>query len=208
VGDVHFFRYTDLPSLIHILKNRQLTLLDPMTWDDKNDSSFVTLYREKCALESVLALCFTRASETYHHWRIFAPTSSGVRITFNENLLRNSIAGVDGLQLKEVEYVKLADFRNAELDRQRLPFIKRYPYHPESEVRLLWESPTAARRSYVVPIDLGSITKVTLSPWLHPALVDSVKSTLKSIDGCNALTVHHTTLISNDEWLKHGAAAT
>jgi hypothetical protein len=73
VGDVHFFRYTDLPSLIHILKNRQLTLLDPMTWDDKNDSSFVTLYREKCALESVLALCFTRASETLANYKSDEP---------------------------------------------------------------------------------------------------------------------------------------
>jgi hypothetical protein len=179
-----------------------------MTWDDKNDSSFVTLYREKCELSSVLALCFTRASETYHHWRIFAPTSSGVRVTFNEQLLRNSISEIDGLQLKEVEYVKLADIRHTDLERRHLPFIKRYPYQPESEVRLLWESSTEDRHSFVVPIDLQAITKVTLSPWLHPALVESVKSTLKGIDGCSSLTVHHTTLISNDEWLKHGAAAT
>jgi hypothetical protein len=43
---------------------------------------------------------------------------------------------------------------------------------------------------------------------LHPALVDSVKTALKAIDGCAALTVHRTTLISNDEWFKHGEAAT
>lgn len=206
--DVHFFRYTDLPSLIHILKNRQLTLLDPMTWDDKNDSSFVTLYREKSELASVLALCFTRSQETYHHWRIFAPTSSGVRITFNEQLLRNSAIGVDGLQLAEVEYVKLADIRKEKLSRQRLPFIKRHPYRQESEVRLLWESKTEERLSYTLPIELQAITQVTLSPWLHPALVESVKSTLKAIDDCSKLTVQRTTLISNDEWLKHGAAAT
>lgn len=208
MGDVHFFRYTDLPSLIHTLKNRQLTLLNPMTWDDKNDSSFVTLYREKCSLESVLALCFTRASETYHHWRVFAPTSSGVRVTFNEPLLRASISSVPGLQLKEVEYVKIEDIRNAELGRQRLPFLKRYPYSQESEVRLLWESATDQRDSFALPIDLQAITKVTLSPWLHPSLVESVKSTLKAIEGCSSLTVHRTTLISNDEWLKHGEAAT
>jgi hypothetical protein len=208
VGEVHFFRYTDLPSLIHILKNRQLTLLDPMTWDDKNDSSFVTMYKEKSKLASVLALCFTRSQETYHHWRIFAPTSSGVRITFNEQLLRNSVEAVPGLQLTEVDYVKLADIRSTELSRHRLPFIKRYPYRPESEVRLLWQSDTEEKLSYTLPIDLQAITQVTLSPWLHPALVESVKSTLRAIDGCDTLTVHRTTLISNDEWLKHGAAAT
>lgn len=208
MSEVHFFRYTDLPSLIHILKNRQLTLLDPMTWDDKNDSSFVTLYREKCELQSVLALCFTRASETYHHWRIFAPTSSGVRITFNEQSLRDSVTGIEGLQLKEVDYVKLSDIRSTELDRRNLPFIKRHPYRPESEVRLLWESKIEKKHSYILPIDLKAITKVTLSPWLHPSLVESVKSTLKSIDGCDKIQVHRTTLISNDEWLKHGALAT
>lgn len=203
----HLVRYTDLPSLIHILKSRQLTLLDPMTWDDKNDSSFVTLYREKCKLASVLALCFTRASETYHHWRIFAPTASGVRVMFNEELLRKSIARMDGLQIREVDYIKLKDMRELGVVRERLPFLKRHPYAPEREVRLLWESKTERKLSYLLPIDLTAITQVTLSPWLHPKLVDSVKATLKCIDGCDALKVYRTTLISNDEWLKHGAAA-
>lgn len=208
MGDMHFFRYTDLPSLIHALKNRQLTLLNPGTWDDKNDSSFISLYREKCDLKSVLALCFTRASETYHHWRIFAPTSSGVRVTFDERILRSAIRDVQGLQLTEVDYVKLADIRRTDLDRHRLPFLKRFPYKPESEVRLLWESASEERDSFSVPIDINAITLVTLSPWLHPTLVDSVKSTLKSINGCESLKVQHTTLISNDQWLKHGASAT
>lgn len=208
MGDAHFFRYTDLPSLIHILKNKQLTLLNPMTWDDKNDSSFVTFYKEKCGLKSVAALCFTRASETYHHWRIFSPTSSGVRLTINEQFLRSALAAVSGVQLAEIEYVKIENLRKTEVSRHRLPFLKRYPYHQESEVRLLWESATEERDSFALPIDLQAITQVTLSPWLHPSLVDSVKSLLKGIDGCNSLTVHRTTLVSNDEWLKHGAAAT
>lgn len=60
-------RYTDLPSLIQILMNRELTLLDPSSWDDKNDSYFISTYKEKKQLQSVLALCFTKKSETYHH---------------------------------------------------------------------------------------------------------------------------------------------
>ena len=31
-------RYTDMPTLVYLLKNKQITLLDPNTWDDKNDS--------------------------------------------------------------------------------------------------------------------------------------------------------------------------
>jgi hypothetical protein len=65
MSDTHFRRYTDLPSLIQILTNRKITLLDPATWDDKNDSFFLSTYKEKKKLKSVLALCFTSASETY-----------------------------------------------------------------------------------------------------------------------------------------------
>jgi len=208
MGDKHFFRYTDLPSLLHILKRKELTLLNPMTWDDKNDSSFVTLYREKCGLKSVLALCFTRASETYHHWRIFAPTAAGIRVTLNEELLRCSINGVPGLQLTDVQYVKLEEIRKQDLDRLRLPFLKRYPYQPESEVRLLWESSDETRDAFTLPIDVAAITQVTLSPWLHASLFESVRSTLNSIEGCESLNVGRTTLISNGEWLKRGASAT
>lgn len=208
MSDIYFFRYTDLPSLLHILTNRQLTLLDPLTWDDKNDSSFLTIYREKRKLKSVLALCFTRASETYHHWRVFAPSSSGVRITFNEMLLRPSVMKISGLQLADVEYVKLEDMRKTTPNLSRLPFLKRFPYQHESEARLLWESETEERSSLQVPFDLKAISQITLSPWLHPSLAKSVKSLVKSIDGCSSLVIHRTTLISNDEWLRHGEAAT
>jgi hypothetical protein len=55
-------RYTNL------LKEQKITLLDPESWEDKNDSHFMSLYRKKKSLKSVLALCFTQASETFHHW--------------------------------------------------------------------------------------------------------------------------------------------
>lgn len=71
-------RYTELPSLIYMLAYRKITLLDPSSWDDKNDSYFFSLYRDKVKLKSVLALCFTQARDTYHHWRVFAPGSADV----------------------------------------------------------------------------------------------------------------------------------
>jgi hypothetical protein len=51
-------RYTDLTALIYLLRKRKLTLLDPSSWDDSNDSHYLTLYKEKRKLKSVLALCF------------------------------------------------------------------------------------------------------------------------------------------------------
>jgi hypothetical protein len=46
-------RYTDLTALIYLLRRRKLTLLDPSSWDDRNDSYYLTLCREKRKLKSV-----------------------------------------------------------------------------------------------------------------------------------------------------------
>ena len=48
-------RYTNIPALIYLLTARKITLLDPASWDDKNDLHFLSLYREKKSLETVLA---------------------------------------------------------------------------------------------------------------------------------------------------------
>lgn len=202
------FRYTELPSLIHMLTNRELTLLNPLSWDDKNDSSFIMIYREKCELVSVLALCFAQSEETYHHWRIFAPGSSGVRIQFNEEKLCESFSKVDGVRFERVEYLTIKQLKEQKVAKERLPFLKRYPFHPERESRVLWESKTEEQSSLSVPIDLSAISRVTLSPWLHPSLVDGVKSLIKRIDGCSGIKIYQSTLISNSDWLSHGEKAT
>jgi hypothetical protein len=185
----YYRRYTELPALIHMLTHRELTLLDPQLWDDKNDSYFLHKYREKKELKSVLALCFTMADETYHHWKVFAQGSAGVCVKFKGSSLEASIRKLSGLKFKNVEYLKLKDLKNKSLPTAKLPFLKRYAFHPEKEIRLLWESKTEDRDSMPLPFDLSGITRITLSPWLHPALTDQVRSLLKSIDGCKALKI-------------------
>ena len=73
-------RYTDLTALIYLLHKRKITLLDPASWDDKNDSHYLTQYKEKRKLKSVLALCLMQSDERYHHWSVFTPGPSGVCI--------------------------------------------------------------------------------------------------------------------------------
>lgn len=202
------FRYTELPALVHLLMHRELTLLDPITWDDKNDSNFIALYREKCKLKSVLALCFARSEETYHHWRVFAPGSSGVRIRFNEEELSESFHCNLGLQFKNVTYLTIRELKDQNIPKEKLPFLKRYPFHPEKESRLLWESKTADKSSLTVPINLSAISRITLSPWLHPSLVNGIKSLIKRIEGCASLEIYQSTLINNADWLKYGESVT
>lgn len=201
-------RYTELPALVHMLTYRELTLLDPSSWDDKNDSFYLAQYREKRELKSVLALCFTKSKETYHHWRVFAHGSAGVCVTFKRSKLESAIAPIPRLVLKDVEYLTVDELKAARPTKTKLPFLKRFAFEPEREVRLLWDSKQEEVPSLPVPFDLSAITRVTLSPWLHPSLADEMKTLLKSIEGCSRLKVYRSTLISNAEWMKHGRAAT
>lgn len=193
-------RYADLTALIYLLRERKITLLDPASWDDTNDSHYLALYREKKGLKSVLTLCFTQADETYHHWRVFAPGSDGVCIRFRRADLLKAVRGRSGLRQKAVTYLKLGKIRKKPLAAADLPFLKRFAFAHESEFRMIYESKNAREPKLDIPIPLSSIGRVTLSPWLHPALFPHVKKTLQSIKGCSGLDIRRSTLIGNAEW--------
>jgi hypothetical protein len=193
-------RYTNIPALIYLLRERKVTLLDPAFWDDKNDSHYLSLYQQKKSLKSVLALCFTQVSETYHHWRVFADGSSGVCIRFSRPKLMNALKKQSGLRAKPVRYLTISDIRQMKLKVEELPFLKRYPYGDEREFRVIYESKTEKRDSLDIAIPLNCIQRVTLSPWIPLALTEHLKSTLRGIDGCEALKVFRSTLISNEQW--------
>src|SRR6266849_2421317 len=50
-------RYTDLTALIYLLRRRNLTLLDPSSWDDSNDS-----YYSRCTRKSGSSNLFWRSA--------------------------------------------------------------------------------------------------------------------------------------------------
>jgi hypothetical protein len=199
-------RYTDIPALIYMLREKQITLLDPETWDDTNDSYFLTLYREKKKLGSVLAVCFTRESETYHHWKVFASGASGVCITFRREELLQAIEKQRGIRTGQVRYLKLDDIRESKAALQTLPFLKRHPFKQESEFRIIYESPTRIP-SLDIPISLSCIQRVTLSPWLHPALSEHVNATLRAVIGRADIKLVRSTLIGNADWKTFGESA-
>lgn len=205
---VSYRRYTDLPALIQILTNRKLTLLDPSFWDDKNDSYFLATYKEKKELQSVLALCFTKESETYHHWRVFSSGASGVCVNFDSEKLETAFAKAKGVKFQEVTYLAVKKLRDNRPTIARLPFVKRIPYKHEKEFRALWESESDKVFSLDVPIDISSITRITLSPWMHPSLRVNVAKLLKMIDGCKSIPIVRSTLIENTQWKSYGTSAT
>jgi hypothetical protein len=194
-------RYTALPQLFHMLATRTITLLSPESWDDRNDASFLESYKERKQLKSVLALCFTAAPEQYHHWKVFAAGSSGVRIEFDGTRLLEQVRRTEpAVRAGPVIYKKIDEIRADRPTRDELPFIKRYPFRDEMEFRIVYEDSDAVLEVKDIPFELSAIRRIVLSPWLPAALVPTVKSIVRGVDGCAALTVTRTTLVRNEEW--------
>jgi hypothetical protein len=80
-----------------------------------------------------------------------------------------------GLQVKTVSYLTLDDMRSKKLKTAELPFLKRFAFQHESEVRMIYESATKRLRKLDIPIPLSCIDKITLSPWIHPSPYSYVK---------------------------------
>lgn len=207
MSERHLRRYTNIPALIYLLRKRSITLLDPRSWTDSNDSYYLTLYRDKKGLKSVLALCFTEVNETYHHWSVFAAGSSGICIRFKRSHLLRSLRSQEGLRAQSVRYLTVNEINKKRLAVEDLPFLKRYPYEQENEFRIIFESKMERKSRLDIAISLSSIDKITLSPWIHPALSGELKAVLKSIEGCKSLRVVRSTLIGNEEWKIAGEQA-
>jgi hypothetical protein len=201
-------RYTDLAPLLYLLEKRVITLLNPRLWDDRNDAYFLELYRQKKCLECVLALCFTEASETYHHWRVFAGGSSGVCLEFDKTLLLTSLDGVPGLRTGSVQYLTINALEKAAAKSPDLPFVKRYPYRDEREFRLIYEDSKGATAPKDVPFDPTALRKVVINPvinpWMANSVYESVKVVLRGIEGWDHLRVQRTTLVDNERWRQLG----
>jgi len=201
-------RYIELPALIYLLTERKLTLLDPASWDDSNDSHFLDLYRQKKKLSCVLAACFTHAVESYHHWRVFADGPGGVCVRFNRQKLLKALKKRADIRTRAVEYLTIAELEDREpLPIKDLPFLKRYAFEPEDEFRVIFESYERDRRPLHIDIPLSCIDLITLSPWLNYSHFKVVSALIHTIPGCGGIKIVRSTLIGNQQWKQAGEVA-
>jgi hypothetical protein len=195
-------RYTSLPSALHVLAHKKITLLSPSLWDDRNDAFYMRQYKERKKLKTILALCFAEADETYHHWRVFTYGADGVCIVFKRDGLLQAFEGKGGVHKKKVDYKKISELKNFHPPIMQLPFLKRHPYRDEKEYRIVFESKSEEVEVKSFKINLDCIERITLSPWLPAALGDAVKSIIRSADGCTSMRVYQSTLLENEKWKK------
>lgn len=196
-------RYTNLASLISILKNKELTLLPPSKWEDKNDTFTLKQYAEHNELESIYALCFTTTSETAHHWKVFSQGSDGVCISIKAEPFINSLADITGLIHGHVTYKLIDKIETETLSINDLPFLKRYAFRDEEEYRVIFRERTTPPKKTVhtIPFDISHIQKITLSNSLPDSLKKPIVELLKSIEDCNGLKIYKSTLNENQRWI-------
>jgi hypothetical protein len=194
------FRYTSLPVLLDILSKRQLTLISPIKWDDRNDSYYLELYKQKRKLKTLLALCFTSKAETYHLWKVFSDGIGGVCIQFNKEKLLEAFDAEDEIGYGPVEYAWIRDLKSHPPELEELPYLKRKQYEDEGEFRVIYESSTHEVSAKSVALPRSAIEKINLSPWVPDAVASSVRRVIQGIPGCSKLRISKTTLVENKVW--------
>lgn len=195
-------RYTELPFLIDYLETKEIALLNPKSWDDRNDSYYLQQYGVTTGQDSIYSLCLTETNETYHHWRVFSHGASGVCIEFHKGRFIDSVRNIDGLRAESVIYRTLDEMRFSPPETEDLPFLKRYAFGDEMEFRLFLARSNEESATFRVPVALDAISKIMLSPWLPKEVAKQAKSALRSIRGCSKLKIYRSTLVENEAWKK------
>lgn len=203
----YFYRYTNLAAAIHLLKTRQITLLDPMKWDDRNDVFFMKEYKRRMKAKTLLAICFVQGGETYHHWKLFSDGSHGVSINFEKDRLLSAFEEDNRIEHDNMQYGLIKDIEESQPEVSELPFLKRYPYRGEKEYRVIYMDTEECLESKSYDIKLSWIKRIRLSPWMPKPLVESVTETLKSICGCSGLKIVRSTVIDSRRWKSIGEEA-
>ena len=193
-------RYTNLPVLLDILVHKHLVLLDPSSWEDRNDSYYLERYKAEKNLKTVLALCFSRRRETFHQWKVFSSGPGGVCIEFDEAELLRGLSYQKGFRLRNIRYELIKTIRSTTPKIMDWPFIKRIPFKDEDEFRIVYENRVAEEATKEIPIPISSILKITLSPWMPESVASSVTGILNGLPDCGAITVQRSSLLQNAVW--------
>jgi hypothetical protein len=150
-------RFTTIPFLIDMLRRKKLALVNPSFWEDFNDRETVEIYRKAVKANSIYALCLTYKNETIHHWNAFANGSSGCSIEFSPTKLL-ALLDAKGIKHGKTEYIRVRDLGELKCKKEQLPFVKREPFMPESEYRIIATSNN--RQEATMDVDLEVFMRV------------------------------------------------
>lgn len=195
-------RFTSIPFMIDMLQRKKLSLVNPAFWEDFNDRETVEIYRKAMKANSVYALCFGYKNETIHHWNAFAGGASGCCIEFSPGRLLPLLDSLD-IRHGKTQYIRVRDLRLLNCKKQDLPFVKREPFNPENEYRLIATSDNAQEPTLDIDIDLNIIRRITISNKMPEPVFDSLKEVLQQMLTGYRCKIHRSTLYKNEDWIGH-----
>ena len=194
-------RYMSRKYLGDLLKNRRLTLLNPDSWEDRNDSETIKLYAKRMQYKVIYVACFTSTSETNHHWHLYG-RDDGIRVVFNAEMLIQAAEKSGLCTCKAIEYIKIKEFNEKVKNISQLPFIKRRPYRHEREFRIIRPSRRKSTNDVMyLKIPSQSINTIIVSPWTDDEIVKKIKRDVQGLFK-HKINVNRTTLLSNKKWLE------
>lgn len=195
-------RFTTIPFLIDMLQRKKLSLVNPAFWEDFNDRETVEIYRKAIKAKSIYALCLAWKSETIHHWNAFANGTSGCCIEFSPTRLF-AVLDAHGIKHGKAQYIRMHDLDELQCKKEQLPFIKREPFTPESEYRLIATSNKKQEPTLDIDIDLNIIRRITISNKMPANVYESLKSMLQQMLTGYRGKIYRSTLYKNEDWIGH-----
>lgn len=193
-------RYTTLPVLLDLLERKKLVLLDPKSWEDKNDSEVLLEYKKRKSINKLFVLCFSYGQETIHHWKSYSNGISGCCVEFDAKALRKIFKKIEHLRYGIVKYKKVKDVEAKSIPLDEMPFTKRWPYRCEEEFRIIWEGKTKSE-FYEIPIELNVIKKITISQQMPKQVFITIRNYLKTAFKDPEKRINRSTLYENKRWI-------
>ena len=190
-------KYMKLSTLLDILNRKQITLLSPQNWPDKNDSFVMEKYRDAKNAAHVCAICFTVDTDSVYHWTAFSKECDGCCLELDAESFLKSIETDENVKHQFVRYLPVT-FKD-EISIDDYPFVKRKQFECEREYRLV----VLNDESETYPIDLKPefIRRISISDDMPKPVCESVKKIIKDL--CPDVEVCQTTLNDNNKWKKH-----
>lgn len=194
-------RFTTLPVLLDFLYRKKLVLLNPNTWEDRNDTQVILAYKEKAGIDKLFALCFTHGNETIHHWKTYSAGPSGCCIEFDAEKLISIFNANKNIRHGKVKYKKINEVGPHSFTVKEMPFIKRFPYECEQEYRVIWQGKTTAPH-FEIDVPLEAVNKITISQQMPDQVFESIKTHLKK-ESDRDIRISRSTLFENKTWINY-----
>jgi hypothetical protein len=100
-----------------------------------------------------------------------------------------------------VNYKRIDEVKDNEIEINEIPFIKRMPYKCEQEFRIIWEG-NVKKEKFEIDFSLTAIKKITLNQNMPEEIFNSISKILKDNIINSEKIINRSSLFQNNEWIR------